>query len=961
MSEAKQTLSQDDIIDGRYTVLKLVGVGGMGEVYEVLQRRLNVHRALKILSPQFAADGAMVERFQNEAQRMAQLGKHDHIVQVFDAEYDEEKDCNYILMEYIRGQTLREVLNQLDETVKFTETTQPLASAAGLPLRRVLDIADQVADALSYMHGQQLVHRDIKPPNIMIEDDTERVVVMDLGIAKKVQEGDTGHTGTMVFTGAYASPEQFNGLKNLDHRSDIYSLGLVMAELYTGERVHPYPNREAIRTLDIGGLPEFEDLLRQAITWRPDDRYPDMQALLQAIDQCREVLPAFEQALAVRAELGNAKQQAEEKEAGHWAADLWNRAGEREAEGGQLIAARSYTKAVTAYEEARQLFGEAAQAAWAAAAPEQAERLRQEADKRGVQNWPRAAKAYRDGVAHQTQAQDGLGYEKAAASFREALDLVPQEAAQQLRDRVIGEGAQDLVPNESTATEEQWRRAEEAFDQEDYETALSAYTTVISAFELLLSLANKEKAQVACEDAQRAQEGAELAGAKIFSAQEFAEVAQRLSTGLAHAEAQDWTAALPCYTQANQEFGALQEQALEEDKRRKAKRAVRAAASAAATARNAVAAAHAQAQAASAERLVAPAWQQAVTQAESAEAVFQEAEETPAAATYTAAEAQFQAAAEFFATAAEAARLQAAHKAAQAAQGAAQHAHTQAEAAHAATLAPSDWDDAEATWGEASATFERAEEEHDAAGCTTAIAQFETATTHYEMARTAADQETARREAETAKQVAQSAKGQTETTDIRSWPQAQARVTAADEVYRQAVGHWDRAEYLQASPLYAAATQAYEEALSIATRGTQGAAAQAAQGEANRARGQAAAAQAVALAQAEWIAAGGEFGQAQTAWKAHDYTLAETQFQAATALYGEAQASAEGEAARRSAETAQRVTLAAREGAEAAHAATLAPSDWDDAEATWGEASATFRACGGGTRRSGVYDRYRPV
>jgi serine/threonine-protein kinase len=210
---------------GTYEVLSLLGAGGMGEVYRARDTKLNRDVALKILPDAFALDANRLERFRREAQVVATLN-HPHIVTIFSIE--EHDDVPFMTMELIEGCTLDQGL-----------------PGGGLPLARFFDIAIALADALSAAHRKHIIHRDLKPANVMVTDDGN-VKVLDFGLARAVDGGPLGaaddvtslgltKAGTIVGTMPYMSPEQIEA-KPLDHRTDLFSLGVVLYELATGER-----------------------------------------------------------------------------------------------------------------------------------------------------------------------------------------------------------------------------------------------------------------------------------------------------------------------------------------------------------------------------------------------------------------------------------------------------------------------------------------------------------------------------------------------------------------------------------------------------------------------------------------------------------------------------------------------------------------------------------------------------
>jgi serine/threonine-protein kinase len=204
---------------GKYEVIDRLGRGGMAEVYRALHSQLNRYVAIKVLHPFLADDPEFKNRFANEAQNIARL-KHQHIVQVYDFETDPETETYYMVMELVEGPTLKEVINRLAE------------SGERLPLSEALRIIREAASALAYAHSQGMIHRDVKPANLMLDRDN-RVVLTDFGIAKIVTGVQFTASGGMVGTPAYMSPEQGLGEAG-DERSDLYSLGVIFYQLVTG-------------------------------------------------------------------------------------------------------------------------------------------------------------------------------------------------------------------------------------------------------------------------------------------------------------------------------------------------------------------------------------------------------------------------------------------------------------------------------------------------------------------------------------------------------------------------------------------------------------------------------------------------------------------------------------------------------------------------------------------------------
>jgi tRNA A-37 threonylcarbamoyl transferase component Bud32/Skp family chaperone for outer membrane proteins len=201
------------ILDGRYRLGSLLGVGGMARVYVASDRVLERQVAVKVLSPPYAQDPVFVERFRREARAAARLS-HPNIVAVFDSGADAAQ--LYLVMEYVAGQSL----------------AQLLASQGRLAPRRSVELAVQVCAALAAAHAQGLVHRDVKPANVLVDPDGQ-VKVADFGIVKASAATTLTGTGTVLGTAAYLSPEQAQG-GPVDARSDLYGLGCVLYELLCG-------------------------------------------------------------------------------------------------------------------------------------------------------------------------------------------------------------------------------------------------------------------------------------------------------------------------------------------------------------------------------------------------------------------------------------------------------------------------------------------------------------------------------------------------------------------------------------------------------------------------------------------------------------------------------------------------------------------------------------------------------
>jgi beta-lactam-binding protein with PASTA domain/predicted Ser/Thr protein kinase len=201
------------VFNNRYSLKEKIGSGGMSDVYLADDLTLNRPVAVKILHPEFARDPSYIQRFRYEAQAAANLN-HPNIVSVYD--WGNEGDIYYIVMEYVEGSELKELQR----------------SQGRLGPERAAEITAEIAAALQFAHRHNLVHRDIKPHNVIITP-TGQVKVMDFGIARAATGTGMTQTGVVMGTAQYLSPEQAQGLP-VDGRSDIYSLGIVLYEMLTG-------------------------------------------------------------------------------------------------------------------------------------------------------------------------------------------------------------------------------------------------------------------------------------------------------------------------------------------------------------------------------------------------------------------------------------------------------------------------------------------------------------------------------------------------------------------------------------------------------------------------------------------------------------------------------------------------------------------------------------------------------
>jgi serine/threonine-protein kinase len=275
------------VLSGRYRLKRLIAKGGMAEVWEAEDDILGRPVALKLLHAHLAADESFRERFRREAIAAARLA-HPNVVATFDTGTDE--GTTFIVMELVEGQTLREILNE----------------TGALPPGRTVHIGAQVADALHYAHKAGVVHRDVKPGNILLCPDG-RVKVADFGIAKAVEdsEPDRPHpaealtsTGSIIGTAQYLSPEQVDG-RAVDGRSDVYALGVVLYEMLCGRPPFSGETDMAVALKHVttaplaprqvrAGIPRaLEDVVLRALAKPPEGRYQsaaELQTALLSVD-----------------------------------------------------------------------------------------------------------------------------------------------------------------------------------------------------------------------------------------------------------------------------------------------------------------------------------------------------------------------------------------------------------------------------------------------------------------------------------------------------------------------------------------------------------------------------------------------------------------------------------------------------------------------------------------------------
>jgi beta-lactam-binding protein with PASTA domain/tRNA A-37 threonylcarbamoyl transferase component Bud32 len=279
----------DSLFDGRYRIVRKLGTGGMANVYLAEDQELGRRVAIKILDDRHASDEQFVERFRREAKNAAGLS-HPNIVSIYDR--GEAEGTYYIAMEYLDGRSLKELI----------------VSRGPAPVNVTIEYARQILQALRFAHRNAIVHRDIKPHNVLVDADG-RLKVTDFGIAR-AGASEMTEAGSIIGTAQYLSPEQAKGT-TVDHRSDIYSIGVVLYELLTGRVPFTGDTAVEIAMRHLSAVPEAPSALRpdvpheldmvvlRALAKDPDDRYQsaeEMDAELERVSRGLGVSPETEEA-----------------------------------------------------------------------------------------------------------------------------------------------------------------------------------------------------------------------------------------------------------------------------------------------------------------------------------------------------------------------------------------------------------------------------------------------------------------------------------------------------------------------------------------------------------------------------------------------------------------------------------------------------------------------------------------
>lgn len=270
------------VINNRYKIIEKIGSGGMADVWKAEDTLLKRVVALKILHKQFVEDENFLERFRREAQAAAKL-THPNIVSIFDV--GEDDGTQYIVMEYAPGTNLKQIIQK----------------DAPLPPEKAVHIASQICNAMAFAHQHEIIHRDIKPHNVIITPE-EAIKVTDFGIARAGSSSTMTRTGTIIGTAHYISPEQAQG-GMIGSTTDIYSLGVVLYEMLTGELPFRGENPVAVALKHIhetpmpprsvySAVPEsLEAIIIKAMAKNPADRYQSAMEMQADLKRFQEGLP----------------------------------------------------------------------------------------------------------------------------------------------------------------------------------------------------------------------------------------------------------------------------------------------------------------------------------------------------------------------------------------------------------------------------------------------------------------------------------------------------------------------------------------------------------------------------------------------------------------------------------------------------------------------------------------------
>lgn len=278
-----KTARSGEILAGKYRLLRQLGRGGMGTVYEAEHTRVERHFAVKFLSKELSKNRDFIKRFDLEAKTGGRLN-HENIIAVIDSGIDAE-ETPFFVMEYLEGCSLRNILEEYGE----------------LGIDRSVDIIVQACSGINAAHSQNIIHRDLKPDNLFIaqrDDGSDWVKILDFGIAKLLKDSISGvytKPGSVLGTFQYMPQEQLNDASSIDHRTDIYSLGVILYEMLSISLPHPGESLErlifhimkqepvSLRAVNPGLPEELVEIVHKAISSNPDDRYATVRDFKAAL------------------------------------------------------------------------------------------------------------------------------------------------------------------------------------------------------------------------------------------------------------------------------------------------------------------------------------------------------------------------------------------------------------------------------------------------------------------------------------------------------------------------------------------------------------------------------------------------------------------------------------------------------------------------------------------------------
>jgi serine/threonine protein kinase/predicted Zn-dependent protease len=288
---AKEELTTGSVFAGRYKIIEELGKGGMGKVYRVFDQKLNEEVALKLIRPDIAADKKTIERFKNEL-KLARKIRHKSVGSMY--ELMEEQGVHFITMEYVSGQDLKGILHQMGQ----------------LTVGKAISVAKQICEGLAEAHSIGIVHRDLKPSNIII-DRGGNAKIMDFGIARAVKEKSITGAGVIIGTPQYMSPEQVEG-KDVDQRSDIYSLGIILYEMLTDKVPFEGETPLTVGVKQKTEMPtdpkdfneripeELSLLVLKCLAKGKEDRYQSAEEVKSALEKLEQGLPTTERIIPER-------------------------------------------------------------------------------------------------------------------------------------------------------------------------------------------------------------------------------------------------------------------------------------------------------------------------------------------------------------------------------------------------------------------------------------------------------------------------------------------------------------------------------------------------------------------------------------------------------------------------------------------------------------------------------------